>query len=131
MERKRNFNDGWYFHPGKMEQVIAEGRSKCGVCGGPSNATNEEGRFYPLPERFWAIFGQSGEKAGNACMNLAETLTDTWEPVSLPHDWRIRQDYFNPGAASSGTGLHNLGGDCLPNGEAYYRKTFRLPAEDE
>ena len=64
-------------------------------------------------------------------MNLAETLTDTWEPVSLPHDWRIRQDYFNPGAASSGTGLHNLGGDCLPNGEAYYRKTFRLPAEDE
>ena len=131
MERKRNFNDGWYFHPGKLEQVIAEGRSKCGVCGGPSNATNEEGRFYPLPERFWAIFGQSGEKAGNACMNLAETLTDTWEPVSLPHDWRIRQDYFNPGAASSGTGLHNLGGDCLPNGEAYYRKTFRLPAEDE
>ena len=131
MERKRNFNDGWYFHPGKMEQVIAEGRSKCGVCGGPSNATNEEGRFYPLPERFWAIFGQSGEKAGNACMNLAETLTDTWEPISLPHDWRIRQDYFNPGAASSGTGLHNLGGDCLPNGEAYYRKTFRLPAEDE
>ncbi|MFQ7124016.1 MAG: hypothetical protein ACLRPR_02535 [Eisenbergiella sp.] len=63
MERKRNFNDGWYFHPGKMEQVIAEGRSKCGVCGGPSNATNEEGRFYPLPERFWAIL-DSQEKSG-------------------------------------------------------------------
>ncbi len=130
MERKRKFNDGWYFHLGKLEQVIADGRTKCGACGGPSNATNEEGRFYPLPERFWAIFGQTGEKAGNTCMNLVEKLTDNWEPVSLPHDWRIRQDYFNPGEVSSGTGLHNLGGDCLPNGEAYYRKTFLLPAED-
>ena len=65
MERKRKFNDGWYFHLGKLEQVIADGRTKCGACGGPSNATNEEGRFYPLPERFWAIFGQTGEKAGN------------------------------------------------------------------
>lgn len=128
---KIRFNEGWMFHAGKLEQKIADGRGKCSVCGGPSNATNEEGRFYPLPERFWAILGQTGEKAGNQCMNLAERLTDDWEEVTLPHDWRMRQDYFDPGRVSSGTGLHNLGGDCLPNGEAYYRKAFRLPGEYE
>lgn len=131
MERKINFNDGWMFHAGALEQRIADGRGKCGVCGGASNATNEEGRFYPLPQRFWAIFGQTGEKAGNMCMNLAERLTDDWEAVTLPHDWRIRQDYFDPGRVSSGTGLHNLGGDCLPNGEAFYRKAFSVPGEYE
>lgn len=131
MERKIQFNDGWMFHKGELTQGMVPARAKCGACGGPSNATNEEGRFYPLPPQFWAIFGASGEKAGNQCMNLAETLTDHWEPVTLPHDWKIRQEYVNPGNESSGTGLHNLGGDCLLGGEAYYRKTFSLPAEYE
>lgn len=131
MTRKLNFNDGWMFHLGELKQKIKASWSKCGVCGGPSNATNEEGRFYPLPETFWTILGGSGEKAGNGCLNLAEQLTDEWEAVCLPHDWKIRQDYVNPGNISSGTGLHNLGGDCLPTGKGYYRKVFLLPKKYE
>lgn len=131
MERKISFNDGWMFHLGGLKQKVRDARSKCGACGGPSNATNEEGRVYPLPERFWPIFGSYGEKAGNGCLNLAEELTDEWEAVCLPHDWKIRQDYVNPGNTSSETGLHNLGGDCLPAGKGYYRKVFVLPKEYE
>lgn len=46
-----------------------------------------------------------------------------WQPVRLPHDWAIAGPYEPKG--DPGTGK-------LPwKGEGWYRKSFRLPAEDE
>lgn len=45
-----------------------------------------------------------------------------WEPVRLPHDWAIRGPYDIQGEPRSGK---------LPwRGEAWYRKSFSLPASD-
>ncbi|MDO4285443.1 MAG: DUF4982 domain-containing protein [Eubacteriales bacterium] len=129
LKRTSSFNDNWFFHLGELSQAPKTGRSKTGVCGGASNGTNEEDNYYPLPERFWAIFGTQGKTAGNHCMNLAASLTDDWESICLPHDWRIRQPYTGPSSHESSAALHNLGGDCLPDGVGYYRKTFELPSE--
>ncbi len=129
MERKQKFNDEWMFHLGELKQQPVTGRTKSCSWGGAANASNEEGRFYPLPQSYWAIIGGSGEKAGNACLNLPEKLEDTWEPARLPHDWKIRQNYVNPQKTDGG--LHNLGGDCLPTGKGYYRKVFDLPKESD
>lgn len=132
MERKTLFNDGWQFHMGELEQKPCSARSKTGMCGGAANLTNAEGGFYPLPERFWGLFGAQGKEAGNQVVHLVPELTDSWEPVSLPHDWHIRQDYINPGdTANSEADMTNVGSDSLPNGVGYYRKVFSLPAEAE
>ena len=125
MERKQKFNDGWMFLPREINQSVeAVGRTKSGSCGGASNATNEEGRFYPLPQNYWAVLGGSGEEAGNICLNLSKKLEDNWEPAELPHDWKIRQGVYK--SPEDGRGLHGLGGDCLPVGKGYYRKAFDL-----
>ncbi len=132
MLRKALFNDGWQFHMGELEQKPCPARAKTGMCGGASNLTNAEGGFYPLPERYWAIFGAQDASAGNQVYNLVPALTDKWEPVTLPHDWHIRQDYITPSApGDTQSSMDNVGSDCLPNGVGYYRKVFSLPAEAE
>ncbi len=132
MERKTQFNDGWQFHQGELEQKPCTARTKTGTGGGASNLTNAEGGFYPLPERYWTLFGSQGKEAGNQVIHLVPELTDHWEPVTLPHDWHSRQDYIPPDDQDqTAPGMTNVGSDCLPNGIGYYRKVFSLPAEAE
>lgn len=129
MQRKVKFNDKWKFYKGELEQAPCTERSKTGACGGAANLTNAEGGCYPMPERFWSMFGAANAmQAGNAVCHMVPELTDRWENVQLPHDWHICQDFVNP---QSDDDPYNLGGDCLPGGVGYYRKTFHIPAQAE
>ncbi len=45
-----------------------------------------------------------------------------WEPLSLPHDWSIFNDFNNHSPAGNAAG-------CLDGGIGWYRKTFKLPSD--
>lgn len=88
MQRKVKFNDKWKFYKGELEQAPCTERSKTGACGGAANLTNAEGGCYPMPERFWSMFGAANAmQAGNAVCHMVPELTDRWENVQLPHDF--------------------------------------------
>ncbi|MBC8053420.1 MAG: glycoside hydrolase family 2 protein [Sphingobacteriaceae bacterium] len=53
----------------------------------------------------------------------ADFKTDTWTTLNVPHDWSIEGPYDR----SNTTGR---GGGYLPGGIGWYRKSFKIPAED-
>ena len=65
----------------------------------------------------------SGSKAG-AVKGVPQSDYDTssWETVSLPHDWSVKQPFDKNGSPSWG---------YKPKGKAWYRKAFFLPKEYE
>ena len=121
------FNDDWIFHLGELEEPVKKFCSKAGCCGGPSMLTQEEGFVYHLPPHLQAVFGDGN---GNAFYNVAPSIGDGWKKVRIPHDWKIEQDYVEPKQANdvmSGVLITDASKGYLPDGVAYYRKTFAVP----
>lgn len=101
MHRTRtSFDDGWLVHEGDVSAV-------------PHRVTM---------------------KAGDLAFLVPEHLTDeeraipeeTWQSVSVPHDWRIAHAPGADAAAPPGYPLPMQG--FMPTGLAYYKKTFDLAA---
>lgn len=126
MREKNNFNDNWFFHMGELEQRVEKFTAKTGTCGGASNLTQEEGFVYKLPQFVVDVLGTDN---GNTFYNIAEKLEGNWNPVTLPDDWKIRQDYEAPDSSNAGVMVQGSANGYLPDGVGYYRKKFSLSEE--
>ena len=77
----------------------------------------ETSRIELAADSGWKFF--LGDPGGAEAPSYADS---SWRSVDLPHDWSIesRPDKDNPSGS---------GGGFFPNGTAWYRKTFRAPAD--
>jgi beta-galactosidase/beta-glucuronidase len=111
---------------GELEQRVEKFTAKTGTCGGASNLTQEEGFVYKLPQFVVDVLGTDN---GNTFYNIAEKLEGNWNPVTLPDDWKIRQDYEAPDSSNAGVMVQGSANGYLPDGVGYCRKKFSLSEE--
>lgn len=83
----------------------------------------KQGRLKVSPggSNFLKLVAQGNEEIGlrNLCgTDLCSELDDSWERVSLPHDWKVKLPYENDS--------RNLMSGSKPDGVAYYRKRFAI-----
>lgn len=135
MRRKEKLDKNWLFHRGDIG-FVAKTVAGSGKISGVTNTLKEEGtepfagalraakimrassRVSAEQEKLtdeelsWVIFG-----------NGAPVTLNGWEPVDLPHDFRLEAGYEDRKE------LYNQG--HIPNGIGWYRKTFYLEKDVE
>lgn len=128
---KISLNEGWQFRLGELspKDIPKKITTKAGFTGGASILTREEGVEIIAPGIFAMMLPD--ENALYGFFGIVPRLTDSWENVNLPHDWKFRQEYKQP-AGQAGFSLDSdAGSGYLPDNIAYYRKRFTVPAELE
>lgn len=125
MRTELNLNADWLFHLGELPQKPREIAKKAYAFGGLTASLPEEkqGRLKVSPggSNFLKLIAQGNEEIGlrNLCdTDLCSELDDSWERVSLPHDWKVKLPYEND--------PRNLMSGSKPDGVAYYRKRFAV-----
>ena len=124
-------NEQWQFRLGELSpaDIPKKIMTKAGFAGGASVLTREEGAEVTAPGIF-AMF-LPNEDALYGFFGIRNGLSDQWEVVDLPHDWKFRQVYQEP-AGREGFGLDSdAGSGYLPDNIAYYRKRFFVPGDSE
>lgn len=129
--KKIRLNNDWQFRLGELSapDVPKKIMTKAGFAGGASVLTREEGAEVTAPGIF-AMF-LPDEDALYGFFGICAQLTDEWEVVNLPHDWKFRQAYKEP-AGREGFGMDSdAGSGYLPDNIAYYRKRFAVSEKSE
>ncbi|KAF1298330.1 glycoside hydrolase [Enterococcus sp. JM4C] len=122
--RRRGLNEDWQFHLGAIDEPMKTVR-KAGAIGGlTAPLADEEGEVVLTGaggEHFLRLIAQGNRDKGLAMLagtELSGQLSEDWQTVDVPHDWKNQLPYVNnPALLMSGS---------KPDGIGYYRKTFTL-----
>lgn len=109
MREKILFDDGWLFHRGDIKPKFPEVK-------GTAYMSAKTERYHMGP----AAVGYFGE--ADTYDNRREHKSERWECVTLPHDYIIDHDAEEHENCALG---------FFPYENAWYRKKFTLPAEDQ
>ncbi len=137
MRTKQNFDKGWKYIIGEIGPFPKTCR-KSGMISGLTNSIGEE-LFEPfagavkslqaVSEMIPMAEGDSNQSDFDftslflaALPESAKTLQG-WKDIDLPHDFRLEMGYKDD--------PENWIQGYIPNGIAYYRKTFKIPKSDE
>ena len=66
----------------------------------------------------WKFYKNDTIKSLNEALNA-----NAWQAIDLPHDWSIYQEFDK-------NSLAGIGGGALSGGVGYYKKSFKIPAQD-
>ncbi len=118
----RLLDGGWMFHLGELPVPPARLATKGGGCASVSDLLPDEKPTSATSDNDLAAMAAMVPGV-DQLMNFrrVEALDSTWQPVALPHDWRIEQTPQPDGPAFQA---------FLPGGVAYYRLRFAVPASE-
>ncbi len=109
MREKILFDDGWLFHRGDIKPKFPEVK-------GTAYMSAKTERYHMGP----ASIGYFGD--ADTYDNRREHKSERWDPVTLPHDYIIDNEAKEHENCALG---------FFPYENAWYRKKFKLPAEDQ
>jgi hypothetical protein len=121
MHRSRQeFDSGWFVRVGELDLPPKRVTGKAASCGGYCDQTRAERPAGAAPTPL-----EAPGTASPVIQIRADAMDDTWQPVDLPHDWRIEKEPSRNHPHRPDYGLSWQG--SLPVDVAYYRKAFALP----
>lgn len=132
MRVKQSIDENWMYYIGEVGPV-AKTSPKSGAIAGLTNALGNE-LFEPFAGAMRTInqlkrvlpVGEGIELEDETLLRMFCNMNYTlegWKKVKLPHDFRLEMGFS--------TDPNTLNQGSLPNGICYYRKTFKIPKEDE
>lgn len=126
MRKQYSLNKNWLFHYGTIKEPMKIVK-KAHALGGLTSPLPEEAGERVITsaggDYFLKLIAQGDKQIGLrnlANTDLTSSLNSEWQPVSLPHDWKVAQAFKDePENLMSGSKSDNI---------SYYRRTFNLKA---